>query len=136
MATSSSSQFCVYPNQTTTTLFHHPPISNLRFSHSSFSSDNSLRFHSGRMQLKPKAAASTNKLVMDETPPPSSTAPPTVTTVDVNLGDRSYPIYIGSGLLDQPDLLQRSQFTCIYTTTIYIYVYGSSLIYLLLLPTL
>lgn len=29
------------------------------------------------------------------------------TVVDVNLGDRSYPIYIGSGLLNQPDLLQR-----------------------------
>lgn len=26
--------------------------------------------------------------------------------VDVDLGDRSYPIYIGSGLLDRPDLLQ------------------------------
>jgi hypothetical protein len=29
------------------------------------------------------------------------------TVVDVDLGDRSYPIYIGSGLLDEPDLLQR-----------------------------
>ncbi|RWW43532.1 hypothetical protein BHE74_00050791 [Ensete ventricosum] len=28
------------------------------------------------------------------------------TVVDVDLGSRSYPIYIGSGLLDQPDLLQ------------------------------
>jgi hypothetical protein len=27
--------------------------------------------------------------------------------VDVELGDRSYPIYIGAGLLDQPELLQR-----------------------------
>jgi 3-dehydroquinate synthase len=27
--------------------------------------------------------------------------------VDVDLGDRSYPIYIGSGLLGQPELLQR-----------------------------
>ncbi|PWA56142.1 3-dehydroquinate synthase protein [Artemisia annua] len=27
--------------------------------------------------------------------------------VDVDLGDRSYPIYIGSGLLNQPHLLQR-----------------------------
>lgn len=27
--------------------------------------------------------------------------------VDVDLGDRSYPIYIGAGLLDQPELLQR-----------------------------
>ncbi|KAJ7539027.1 hypothetical protein O6H91_11G073800 [Diphasiastrum complanatum] len=29
------------------------------------------------------------------------------TTVDVQLGDRSYPIYIGSGLLNNPDLLQK-----------------------------
>ncbi|KAI3804260.1 hypothetical protein L1987_25677 [Smallanthus sonchifolius] len=29
------------------------------------------------------------------------------TVVDVDLGDRSYPIYIGSGLLNQSDLLQR-----------------------------
>lgn len=35
----------------------------------------------------------------------NSSAAPTV--VDVDLGDRSYPIYIGSGLLNQPDLLQR-----------------------------
>ncbi|RWW87077.1 hypothetical protein BHE74_00004111 [Ensete ventricosum] len=28
------------------------------------------------------------------------------TVVDVDLGSRSYPIYIGSGLLDEPDLLQ------------------------------
>ncbi|BDA41939.1 3-dehydroquinate synthase, chloroplastic [Coccomyxa sp. Obi] len=30
-----------------------------------------------------------------------------MTTVDVPLGDRSYPIYIGQGLLDQGELLQR-----------------------------
>ena len=29
------------------------------------------------------------------------------TIVDVDLGNRSYPIYIGSGLLDQPHLLQK-----------------------------
>ncbi|KAM7262601.1 hypothetical protein ACFE04_000284 [Oxalis oulophora] len=31
----------------------------------------------------------------------------TPTIVDVNLGDRSYPIYIGSGLLQRPEFLQR-----------------------------
>ncbi|CAM8989285.1 unnamed protein product [Rhodiola kirilowii] len=35
----------------------------------------------------------------------SETTNPTV--VEVDLGNRSYPIYIGSGLLDQPDLLQK-----------------------------
>lgn len=29
------------------------------------------------------------------------------TVVDVDLGNRSYPIYIGPGLLDEPELLQR-----------------------------
>ncbi|PWA48772.1 3-dehydroquinate synthase AroB [Artemisia annua] len=34
--------------------------------------------------------------------------------VGVDLGDRSYPIYIGSGLLNQPDLLQSdNDVTCI-----------------------
>lgn len=51
--------------------------------------------------------AATSKLVMDDTPTPTPVSSSSVTTVDVNLGDRSYPIYIGSGLLDQPHLLQR-----------------------------
>jgi 3-dehydroquinate synthase len=29
------------------------------------------------------------------------------TVVDVDLGEQSYPIYIGPGLLDEPELLQR-----------------------------
>lgn len=33
--------------------------------------------------------------------------PEILQTVDVNLGDRSYPIYIGQGLLDRSDLLQQ-----------------------------
>ncbi|KAK1399313.1 hypothetical protein POM88_009176 [Heracleum sosnowskyi] len=83
------------------------PISQPRLSHSSHYSK-SLQFESGRVQLK---TAST-KVVMHEsttttTLPPSSSSAPAITTFDVNLGDRSYPIYIGSGLLDQPDLLQR-----------------------------
>lgn len=43
--------------------------------------------------------------VIDQSP--SKTTPNVPTIVDVDLGNRSYPIYIGSGLLDQPDLLQR-----------------------------
>ncbi|THF93877.1 3-dehydroquinate synthase, chloroplastic [Camellia sinensis] len=39
--------------------------------------------------------------------PPSNTTSTVPTIVDVDLGDRSYPIYIGSGLLDQPHLLQK-----------------------------
>lgn len=34
-------------------------------------------------------------------------SPKEPTIVEVDLGTRSYPIYIGSGLLDQPELLQR-----------------------------
>lgn len=33
--------------------------------------------------------------------------PETLQTVDVSLGDRSYPIYIGQGLLSRSDLLQQ-----------------------------
>ena len=33
--------------------------------------------------------------------------PKLMQTVDVSLGDRSYPIYIGQGLLDNSDILQR-----------------------------
>lgn len=44
--------------------------------------------------------------VMDQsTSASSSSAVPTI--VEVDLGNRSYPIYIGSGLLNQPELLQR-----------------------------
>lgn len=43
--------------------------------------------------------------VMDQSVSEKSFTPPTI--VEVDLGSRSYPIYIGSGLLDQPELLQR-----------------------------
>lgn len=43
--------------------------------------------------------------VMDQSP--SQTSPRVPTVVEVDLGNRSYPIYIGSGLLQQPELLQR-----------------------------
>ncbi|XP_030974226.1 3-dehydroquinate synthase, chloroplastic [Quercus lobata] len=42
--------------------------------------------------------------VMESAAKTDSNAP---TIVDVDLGNRSYPIYIGSGLLDQPHLLQK-----------------------------
>lgn len=54
---------------------------------------------SGRRHLQTTAAA-----VMADRPPTSEKI---VTTVDVPLGDRSYPIYIGQGLMDQGELLQR-----------------------------
>ncbi|KAL5754423.1 hypothetical protein ACOSP7_022643 [Xanthoceras sorbifolium] len=43
--------------------------------------------------------------VIDQSVSEANSRAPTI--VEVDLGDRSYPIYIGSGLLDQPDLLQR-----------------------------
>lgn len=55
-----------------------------------------------------KASATPAAPVMDEptsSSSSSSTAVPAV--VEVDLGNRSYPIYIGSGLLNQPELLQR-----------------------------
>jgi hypothetical protein len=40
-----------------------------------------------------------------ESAPPAAVEDPVVVSVD--LGDRSYPIYIGAGLLDRPELLQK-----------------------------
>lgn len=42
---------------------------------------------------------------MDQPSSETTSAAPTI--VEVDLGNRSYPIYIGPGLLDEPDLLQR-----------------------------
>lgn len=42
---------------------------------------------------------------MDQSAIKTDSSAPTI--VEVDLGDRSYPIYIGSGLLDQPEILQR-----------------------------
>ncbi|KAK3022969.1 hypothetical protein RJ639_046673 [Escallonia herrerae] len=61
------------------------------------------RVESSRVPLRVSASSATQ--VMDQAPSRASSGVPTV--VEVDLGDRSYPIYIGSGLLDQPDLLQR-----------------------------
>ncbi|KAL5986047.1 hypothetical protein ACLOJK_028037 [Asimina triloba] len=55
---------------------------------------------SGRHPLR---LAANSAQVMDQEKP----IPRVSTIVDVDLGNRSYPIYIGSGLLNQPDLLQR-----------------------------
>ncbi|KAK8964899.1 hypothetical protein KSP40_PGU008757 [Platanthera guangdongensis] len=54
-------------------------------------------------QILPRIASSSAP-VME---PTRDAASRVSTVVDVNLGDRSYPIYIGPGLLDVPDLLQR-----------------------------
>ncbi|KAK4416864.1 3-dehydroquinate synthase, chloroplastic [Sesamum alatum] len=58
------------------------------------------------LTLRLKASATSAAPVMDQ-PTSSSSTPDVSTIVEVDLGDRSYPIYIGSGLLNQPELLQR-----------------------------
>lgn len=55
---------------------------------------------SSSQAVSPSAVSSSIKMESS-----SSGVLPTIVKVD--LGNRSYPIYIGSGLLDQPDLLQR-----------------------------
>lgn len=55
----------------------------------------------------PRISASSPQ-VMDQSVGEASSKAPTI--VEVDLGNRSYPIYIGSGLLDQPELLQRYGF--------------------------
>lgn len=47
----------------------------------------------------------TSAQIMDQSTINTDSSAPTI--VEVDLGDRSYPIYIGSGLLDQPEILQR-----------------------------
>ncbi|KAF8011425.1 hypothetical protein BT93_J1900 [Corymbia citriodora subsp. variegata] len=68
---------------------------------------------SGGVACSASAAAGTARFgvrasatqVMDKSASEAGSKAPT--TVEVDLGNRSYPIYIGSGLLDQPELLQR-----------------------------
>ncbi|KAL6655154.1 hypothetical protein ACP70R_005980 [Stipagrostis hirtigluma subsp. patula] len=61
-----------------------------------------------RSSCPPLRASAGRRLVASAAPtmqPPATSRVSAV--VDVDLGDRSYPIYIGPGLLDEPDLLQR-----------------------------
>ncbi|KAK4479961.1 hypothetical protein RD792_013015 [Penstemon davidsonii] len=53
-----------------------------------------------------KASATSAAPAMDQITSSSSSSE-VPTSVEVDLGNRSYPIYIGSGLLDQPQLLQK-----------------------------
>ena len=51
------------------------------------------------------AARASGAGLMEGAAPPATREEPVV--VNVDLGDRSYPIYIGAGLLNQPELLQN-----------------------------
>ncbi|GAB2282856.1 hypothetical protein Dimus_017391 [Dionaea muscipula] len=53
------------------------------------------------------SAVSTQVVDVDDSIGRMTTSSRVPTIVQVDLGDRSYPIYIGSGLLDQPELLHR-----------------------------
>ncbi|PKA55667.1 3-dehydroquinate synthase [Apostasia shenzhenica] len=55
-------------------------------------------------RIHPRIAASSAPVMEPFRPEVASRV---FTSVEVDLGNRSYPIYIGSGLLDEPDLLQR-----------------------------
>ncbi|KAL6503220.1 hypothetical protein OROHE_023849 [Orobanche hederae] len=75
----------------------------------SLPSQNRLSFASSNrnLVLMLKASATTASIMTDQTTSSSSSSPAISTVVDVDLGNRSYPIYIGSGLLNQTELLQR-----------------------------
>ncbi|KAK6152497.1 hypothetical protein DH2020_015132 [Rehmannia glutinosa] len=77
----------------------------LRFpaSSSPLSSRCRLSLDSNNRNLEPRLKVSA-ALVMEQ---PTSSSPTVPEIVEVDLGNRSYPIYIGSGLLNQPELLQR-----------------------------
>ncbi|CAK9267793.1 unnamed protein product [Sphagnum jensenii] len=55
-------------------------------------------------QFKEQSSLNVGAGVLEGAPPATRDEP---TIVEVDLGDRSYPIYIGPGLLNQPELLQR-----------------------------
>lgn len=78
----------------------------LRFpaSASSIPSRSRLCFNFSNRNFAVKASAAPAAPVMDQS---TSSSPSVPTIVEVDLGNRSYPIYIGSGLLNQPELLQR-----------------------------
>jgi 3-dehydroquinate synthase len=62
------------------------------------------KFSSLSTPLRSPICASSSQL-MD--PFSTKIEPGVPTIVNVDLGNRSYPIYIGSGLLNKPELLQR-----------------------------
>ena len=66
-------------------------------------SNGSSTLNFGRLRLR--VSANSAAQAVEQSPSEMSSGGPTV--VEVDLGDRSYPIYIGPGLLDQPDILQR-----------------------------
>ncbi|KAG6392655.1 hypothetical protein SASPL_146879 [Salvia splendens] len=109
MAASSSSSLC--PNRalsvSSSSRSRHPQLTSLLrlpASTSSISSASRISFDSRKRNFAVRASAAP---VMDHSTSASSSSPAVPTLVEVDLGNRSYPIYIGSGLLNQPDLLQR-----------------------------
>ncbi|CAH2049732.1 unnamed protein product [Thlaspi arvense] len=72
---------------------------------SSFNPNSACASNADQLRLRFRVSATSAAQVMDQSPRKTSSGVPTI--VEVDLGTRSYPIYIGSGLLDQPDLLQR-----------------------------
>ncbi|XP_057784071.1 3-dehydroquinate synthase, chloroplastic [Salvia miltiorrhiza] len=109
MAAASSSSLC--PNgalsiSTSSRNRHRQLTSLVRFpaSTSSISSVSRVFFDSKNRNSAVRASATP---VMDQSTSASSSSPAVPTVVEVDLGNRSYPIYIGSGLLNQPELLQR-----------------------------
>ena len=75
---------------------HHRNRSLLRFGHHVCKQD---REDVGRVNSRTVNCSFSRQAVAAE--------PEVMQTVEVSLGDRSYPIYIGQGLLDRSDLLQQ-----------------------------
>ncbi|KAG9442688.1 hypothetical protein H6P81_018542 [Aristolochia fimbriata] len=71
----------------------------------SLASDFRLSVHVGESVRRGLRVSANSAQVMEQ--PRREVGPKVSTVVDVDLGNRSYPIYIGSGLLEEHDLLQR-----------------------------
>ncbi|WCJ32658.1 3-dehydroquinate synthase putative [Euphorbia peplus] len=81
------------------------PLFHLRFKNPNPFCSHLTKLELGLTRFRSSRISASSAQVMDQSIGEASTTAPTI--VDVDLGDRSYPIYIGSGLLDQPELLQR-----------------------------
>ena len=91
-----------------------PPLQNPKFVSTQslfFSSKNSVELNRRWVSVSNSGGGRSSRIcassaqVMDQFA--TKTEPGVPTIVEVDLGNRSYPIYIGSGLLDKPELLQR-----------------------------
>lgn len=109
VAPAASSSRLFSANSSPGSSFSEAKVSSVKLSASSFQG---CRLISGKVAMEahatrradPRLRICASSTVLEGAP---ATACEDMSVVNVDLGDRSYPIYIGSSLLDKPELLQR-----------------------------